>query len=52
MGEGFSDAVFGYDLTPEQQEHLKEVATSKDIKQVSHKILLALFKCFCNTCES
>ena len=35
MGEGFGDAIFGYDLTPEQQEQLKEVAKSKDIKIVS-----------------
>jgi len=35
MGEHFSDVIFDYDLTPEKQEHLKEVATSKDIKIVS-----------------
>jgi len=32
MREHFSDVIFDYDLTPEKQEHLKEVATSKDIK--------------------
>ena len=35
MGEGFGDAVFGYDLTSEQQKQLKELAKSKDIKIVS-----------------
>ena len=35
MGEGFGDAVFGYDLTPEQQNQLKELAKSKNIKIVS-----------------
>lgn len=35
MGEGFDDAVFGYDLTAEQQKQLKELAASKDIKIVS-----------------
>ena len=29
MGEGFGDAVFGYDLTEEQQKKLKEIAKSK-----------------------
>jgi len=35
MGEGFGDAIFGYDLTSEQQKQLKELAKSKDIKIVS-----------------
>ena len=35
MGKGFGDAIFGYDLTSEQQEQLKEVAKVKDIKIVS-----------------
>ena len=35
MGEGFGDAVFGYDLTEEQQKKLKEIAKSKGIKIVS-----------------
>lgn len=35
MGEGYGDAVFGYDLTPDQQKQLKELAKSKDIKIVS-----------------
>lgn len=35
MGEGYGDAVFGYDLTPEQQKQLKELAKSKGIKIVS-----------------
>ncbi|MDD4591229.1 MAG: sugar phosphate isomerase/epimerase [Parabacteroides sp.] len=35
MGEGFDDAVFGYALTAEQQEQLKELAASKDVKIVS-----------------
>lgn len=35
MGEGFGEAVFGYDLTPEQQKQLKELAKSKGIKIVS-----------------
>lgn len=35
MGEGFGDAVFGYDLTQEQQKQLKDLAKSKNIKIVS-----------------
>ncbi len=35
MGEGFGDAIFGYDLTLEQQKQLKELAESKGIKIVS-----------------
>ena len=35
MGEGFGNAVFGYDLTEEQQKKLKEIAKSKGIKIVS-----------------
>lgn len=35
MGERFGDAIFGYDLTSEQQKQLKELAKSKDIKIVS-----------------
>ena len=35
MGEGFGDAVFGYALTTEQQDQIKEIAKSKDIKIVS-----------------
>lgn len=35
MGEGFDDAVFGYDLTSEQQKQLKDLAKSKGIKIVS-----------------
>ena len=35
MGEGFGDAAFGYALTTEQQNQIKEIAKSKDIKIVS-----------------
>ena len=35
MGEGFGDATFGYALTTEQQNQIKEIAKSKDIKIVS-----------------
>lgn len=35
MGEGFGDAVFGYDLTKEQQAKLKELAKQKGIKIIS-----------------
>ncbi len=35
MGEGFGDAVFGYDLTAEQQEQLRELAASGEVKIVS-----------------
>ena len=35
MGEGFGDATFGYALTPEQQNQIKEIAKSKDVKIVS-----------------
>lgn len=35
MGPEFDDAVFGYDLTSEQQDQLKELAASKDIKIIS-----------------
>lgn len=35
MGEGFGDALFGYNLTADQQTKLKELAKSKDIKIVS-----------------
>ncbi len=35
MGGDFGDAIFGYDLTPEQQKQLKELAKSKGIKIVS-----------------
>lgn len=35
MGEGFGDAVFGYELTKEQQKKLLKLAKSKDIKIVS-----------------
>ncbi len=35
MGSKFGDAVFGYNLTLEQQKELRELAESKDIKIVS-----------------
>jgi len=35
MGEGFGDAVFGYGLTTEQQEQLRELAASREVKIVS-----------------
>ncbi len=35
MGEGFGDAVFGYDLTAEQQKQLKKLAKTKGIKIIS-----------------
>ncbi|MEA4903976.1 MAG: sugar phosphate isomerase/epimerase, partial [Petrimonas sp.] len=35
MGEGFGNAVFGYDLTSEQQNRLKERAKEKGVKIVS-----------------
>lgn len=35
MGEGFGDAVFGYDLITEQQSRLKELAESKGVKIIS-----------------
>jgi len=35
MGEGFGDAIFGYNLTTEQQSRLKELAESKGVKIVS-----------------
>ncbi|MGV8963575.1 MAG: sugar phosphate isomerase/epimerase family protein [Candidatus Saccharimonadaceae bacterium] len=35
MGEEFGDAAFGYTLTTEQQNQIKEIAKSKDIKIIS-----------------
>lgn len=35
MGEGFGDAVFGYNLTNEQQNRLKERAKKKGVKIIS-----------------
>ena len=35
MGEGFGDAVFGYALTSEQRQQLKELAKSKEVKIIS-----------------
>lgn len=35
MGEGFGDAKFGYTLTAEQQDKIKEIAKSKDVKIIS-----------------
>ena len=35
MGEGFGNAIFGYDLTSEQQNRLKERAKEKGVKIVS-----------------
>ena len=35
LGEGFGDATFGYNLTSEHQNKIKEIAKSKDIKIVS-----------------
>lgn len=35
MGEGFGDATFGYDLTSEYKNKIKEIAKSKDIKIIS-----------------
>lgn len=35
MGEEFGDATFGYGLTAEQQERIKEIAKSKDVKIIS-----------------
>ena len=40
MGEGFGDAAFGYSLTTEQQDQIKEIAKSKDIKIVSSGVWL------------
>ena len=37
----FDDAVFGYDLTSEQQDQLKEMAASKDIKIISSGVWTA-----------
>ncbi len=41
MGPEFDDALFGYDITPEQQEKLKELAKAKDIKIVSSGVWTA-----------
>ena len=35
MGEGFGDAVFGYDLTVDQQNRLKKLAESQKVKIIS-----------------
>jgi L-ribulose-5-phosphate 3-epimerase len=35
MGEGFGDAVFGYTLTGEQRQQLKELAKEKEVKIIS-----------------
>lgn len=35
MGEGFGDAVFGYDLTADQQNRLKKLAESQKVKIIS-----------------
>lgn len=35
MGEGFGDALFGYDLTLDQQKNLIEIAKSYDVKIIS-----------------
>lgn len=41
MGPEFDDALFGYEITSEQQEKLKELAKSKDIKIVSSGVWTA-----------
>lgn len=41
MGEQFNDAVFGYSLTIEQQDKLKEIAKSKDVKIISSGVWVA-----------
>lgn len=41
MGPDFDDAVFGYNLTSEQQEQLKELAASKDVKIISSGVWTA-----------
>ena len=41
MGPEFDDAVFGYDLTSEHQDQLKELAASKDIKIISSGVWTA-----------
>ncbi len=41
MGPEFDDAVFGYNLTSEQQEELKELAKSKEIKIISSGVWTA-----------
>lgn len=35
MGEGFGDAVFGYDLTVAQQKQLKKIAKQKGVRIIS-----------------
>lgn len=35
MGEEFGDATFGYTLSTEQQDRIKEIAQSKDVKIIS-----------------
>lgn len=41
MGPEFDDAVFGYNLTSEQREELKELAKSKEIKIISSGVWTA-----------
>lgn len=41
MGTEFEDAVFGYNLTPDQQDQLKELAASKNIKIISSGVWTA-----------
>lgn len=41
MGPEFDDAVFGYNLTPDQQDQLKGLAASKNIKIISSGVWTA-----------
>lgn len=41
MGEGFNDAVFGYQLNEEQRETLKKEAQSRDVKIISSGVWTA-----------
>ncbi|MDD3190009.1 MAG: sugar phosphate isomerase/epimerase [Fermentimonas sp.] len=41
MGPEFNDAVFGYNLTLDQQDQLKELAASKNIKIISSSVWTA-----------
>ena len=41
MGEGFNDAVFGYQLNEEQRETLKKEAQARDVKIISSGVWTA-----------
>ncbi len=41
MGEGFGEAVFGYQLDPDQQRKLKEEAKTRNVKIVSSGVWTA-----------